>query len=178
MKKVIELPKDATIEVKQDKIIIEYEEDFVPKDGDFCTIEEDARVNRTLFIYNGKTMQNGALSYYAAKIDTDFSLRPMEGLSGTPRPMTEDERVELLEELHAICKDWDAEKMEIVDFKWVPKLGETVYYASVTAGDKAYELTYLGKLYHRRLLERGLIRRTRAEAIACTDKMLDVVKQK
>lgn len=178
MKKVIEIPKGATIEVKQDRVIIKYEEAFVPKNGDFCTIDEDDRVHRTLFISNGKAMISGSLSYHVAKIGTDFNLRPIEGLSSTPRAATEDERTELLEALHKVGKDWDAEKMEIVDFKWVPKMGEVAYYASVTAGEKVYELAYSGSVYHQRLLERGLIRRTRAEAIACTDKMLEVAKQK
>lgn len=179
MKKVIEFPKGATIEVKQDRVIIEYEEAFVPKNGDFCVIDEDYVYYRTLFISDGKIAKNGGkFSYHAAKIDTDFSTTPSDGLKGNPRPATEDERNELLEALHKVGKDWDAEKMEIVDLKWVPKVGETVYYASVVSDEKASQTTYSDTAYHKRLMERGLIFRTRAEAIACTERMLEVAKQK
>ena len=176
MKKEIKLPKGATIEIRQDKVIIEYDDVFKPKNGDFCVIDEDDKVHRTLFIYDGKTTKNDALSYQAAKIHTEFRIAPTKGLSGTPRPATEEEREELLSELHKIGKDWDAEKMEIVELKWEPKKGEMVYVASVMADEKVYPMTYSGAAHHRRLLERDLMFRTRAEAIACTDKMLNAIK--
>lgn len=178
MKKVIEIPKGATIEIRKDKVVIEYEEAFVPKNGDFCAIDEDDIVHRTLFISNGRTARDNHLSYHAAKIGTDFRITPIDGLSGTPRPMMEDERTELLEALHAIDKDWDAEKMELVDFKWVPKEGDLVYYASTAADEKVHQMTYSGAAYHHRLAERGLLFRTRAEAVACTERMIEAAKQK
>ena len=74
MKKVIEIPKGATIEVKQDRVIIKYEEAFVPKNGDFCVIDKDYGHYRTLFISDGKIAKNGGeFSYHASKINTDFS---------------------------------------------------------------------------------------------------------
>ena len=182
MKKEIEIPKGATIEIRQDKVIIEYDDVFKPKNGDFCVIDEDFYNHRTLFIYNGNTPRFGALPYHAAKVGTITSTRSDGWFSGTlygtPRPMTEEERNELLEALHAIGKDWDAEKMELVELKWVPKEGDLAYYASTAADEMVYQITYSGAAYHRRLLERGLLFRTRAEAVACTEKMIEVAKQK
>ena len=178
MKKEIEFPKGAMIEVRKDKIIIEYEETFVPKNGDFCAIDEGCKKYRTLFIYNGKTTKYGNLSYHAAKFPTEFSITPTVGFDAVFRPVTDEERKELLSELHKIGKDWDAEKMELVELKWVPKEGETVYFASITSDEKACQTVYSGIAYHQRLLERDLMFRTRAEAVACTERMLDAVKAK
>ena len=178
MKKEIEFPKGATIEIRQDKVIIEYEDVFKPKNGDFCAIDEDYEHLRTILIYNGKAIRCGYFEYHAAKIGTLTSIEPERWVSGTPRPVTEEERQELLSDLHKIGKDWDAEKMELVDLKWVPKEGETVYCASIATDEKVHQTKYSGFAYDKRLLERGLMTRTRAEAIACTERMLDVVKTK
>lgn len=178
MKKEIELPKGATIEIKKNKIIIEYDDVFEPKIGDFCVIDEDFDHHRTLFIYNGKVIRWGFFDYHAAKIGTLISIEPETWVSGTPRPATDEERNELLEALHGLGKDWDAEKMELVDLKWKPKEGEIVYLASVVTEDKVHRISYAGVEYHKRLLKRGLLFRTRAEAIACTERMLEAAKTK
>ena len=178
MKKEIEIPKGATIEIRKDKIVIEYDDVFKPNNGDFCAIDEDFFNFRTLFIYDGETTKNGALSYHAAKFPAEFSITPTGGLIGNPRPATDEEREELLSELHKIGKDWDAEKMQIVEQKWVPKEGETVYFPNITTEEKAYQMVYLGVVYHKLILERGLIFRTRAEAVACAERILEAAKQK
>ncbi len=178
MKKEIEIPKGATIEIRQDKVIIEYDDVFKPKNGDFCVIDEDYGRYRALFIHNSKAPQYATLSCYASKIGTRISTKPEVWASGIPRPATEEEREELLSELHKIGKDWDAEKMEIVDLKWVPKEGELAYYASTAADGMVHQITYSGAAYHQRLLERGLLFRTRAEAVACTERMLEAAKTK
>ena len=177
MKKEIEFPKGATIEIRKDKIIIEYDDVFKPKNGDFCAIDEDDGY-RTLFIYDGKIPRDGYFSYHACRFRVLTSINPNGGVKGTPRPATEEEQGELLEALHSIGKDWDAEKMELVDLKWKPKDGEIVYLASILADEKVYQMKYSGTVYHQRLLERGLLFRTDSEAVACTERMLDAVKTK
>jgi hypothetical protein len=178
MKKEIELPKGATIEIKKNKIVIEYEETFAPKNGDFCVIDETPISGKVLFISDGRRAGPNRLSYHVAQNHYGVSLRPTLGLPNRARPVTDEERKELLSELHKIGKDWDAKKMELVDFKWVPKEGETVYYASAAAKEKVYEAKYSGFAYDKRLLERGLMFRTRAEAVACAERMLEAVKTK
>lgn len=44
------------------------------------------------------------------------------------RLCTEEEKTQLLNEMHADGKDWDAEKCDVVDYVWKPKRREKYYY--------------------------------------------------
>ncbi len=46
------------------------------------------------------------------------------------RHATPEERTKLLEAMHAAGKDWDAEKQEVVDWVWMPKMGEDYFMIS------------------------------------------------
>lgn len=50
------------------------------------------------------------------------------------RLCTEAERYKAIEELNLQGKDWDAEKMEIVDYVWKPKKGDKIYSIEIEAG--------------------------------------------
>ena len=49
-------------------------------------------------------------------------------LEENTRLATEEEKQLLLDALHADGKDWDADKKQIVDYRWKPKIGDAYYY--------------------------------------------------
>lgn len=176
MKKTeIKIPKGckATMYQDGDKIIVEYEEKKKFKNGDFLIIDESEDHKRSLLIYDGKKIF--LHSYHALLMRDILYLTPSNGVDiSNARGMTESERQELLEALHKIGKDWDAEKLQIVDYEWKPKYGETYYIPNPCALTMYNAVAYNGDDFDRRCIERGVSYKTREEAIERAKQMLGI----
>lgn len=62
--------------------------------------------------------------------------------------------------------------------KWVPKDGDKFFTPSITESDLAVSYHFVDDSgFDKRLLDRGLIFRTKEEAISCAQKMLEAVKK-
>ena len=92
------------------------------------------------------------------------------------RIATEEEKQSLLDALHADGKDWDADKKQIVDYRWKPKEDETYYYidsfldvcSSYWDVDSADNLAY----------SRGNCFKTEEEAHKYADKFSKILKER
>lgn len=176
MKKTeIKIPKGckATMYQDGDKIIVEYEEKKKFKNGDFLIIDEDEHYHRSLFIYDReKTILH---SYHALLVRDILYFPPSDGVDiGNARGMTESERQELLEALHKIGKDWDAEKLQIVDYEWKPKYGDEYYYPRIYEYNMYGCGFFTGTDMEINAMKYKLITRTKEEAIAKTKQMLGI----
>ena len=172
---VITIPDDCKAVIK-DKIITVEKEVQEFKDGDFCTVR--APHGSWIFIYRSKKDDDRAYHYAllvdgfrlplyynfcaASKYETSFS--------------TEEEKQALLDALHADGKDWDADKKQIVDYKWKPKEDEPYYYidsfldvcSSYWDVDSADNLAYsMGNCF-----------KTEEEAQKYADKFIEILKER
>lgn len=176
MKKTeIKIPKGckATMYQDGDKIIVEYEEKKKFKNGDFLIIDKDEHYHRSLFIYDGeKTILH---SCHALLVMDVLYFTPSDGVDiSNARGMTESERQELLDALHKIGKDWDAEKLQIVDYEWKPKYGD-IFYVPAPLDNRLYnEFMFLNDHIDMRAVKYKIAFRTKEEAIAKTKQMLGI----
>ena len=69
-----------------------------------------------------------------------------------------------------------AEDIKIKPKQWIPKKGETCYLADPSHIEFVITYPYTGSEFDSLLLERGVIRKTKEEAIALTKKLLEVVR--
>lgn len=113
----------------------DYVEPYKPKDGDFIAIKvyekEIAGTNHWICIF--KSISDSICAYAGLAIDghlvnkgngANYNKDWME----YARPATEEEKQLLLDAIHKEGKDWDAEKMEVVDYKWSPERLEEYHY--------------------------------------------------
>ena len=107
-----------------------YVEPYEPKDGDFVKMkmtEEDKDYFLMIYLEAGPRDRD---YYYACMyVDCECQADNEVFINSSCRcnifiPATEEEKQLLLSKLHEIGKDWDAEKKEVVDLKWEPKLKE------------------------------------------------------
>lgn len=92
--------------------------DFViTKDGLIMAIFKESIDGESFCEYFGVGV-NGDLTY--------FDGEPFGSIENY-RLMTDSEKQILLDKLHENGKDWDAEKCEIVDWDWKPKIGECIF---------------------------------------------------
>jgi len=104
------------------------EESFVPKRGDF--VKED-NGDRTLIVHSLFTLKSGHTCVKAIVVSRKIEITVDLYENGIScgwlvnfKPATEQEKQLLLDKIHEVGKDWDAEKMEVVDWKWRAKNGE------------------------------------------------------
>lgn len=126
---VITIPDGCRAVVKDKIIAIEKEvQEF--KDGDFVSFNEFGW--RCLMIYKSTEEASNANYYHAAMYNrhckNSVVCYDYWSFCYDSRIATEEEKQLLLDALHADGKDWDADKREIVDYKWKPKVGDTYYY--------------------------------------------------
>lgn len=154
------------------KLELTKKEVYTPKIGDFVTCEKNEFGNKWLIIWGEKpgNYTHEKFSYSPTKKrESNYCCC---GIKDIFRPMTDLEKQQLLDALHAAGKDWDAEKMEVVELKWKPKKGER-YYVPVIAKPLFYtEETFLDDSDDNRWLALGIVYRTKEEAIARAKQML------
>lgn len=86
---------------------------------------------------------------------------------------TESEKKLLLDKMHEAGYGWDAEKCEVVPYRWKPKEGNTYFVPAILSTQLYYSYTLYDNPVGRMYLERGLLCRTKEEAIKKAKKMLE-----
>lgn len=122
----------ALHESEAGKIIMDfYREIGLPekwKDGDVLYIpESEAFVVFQCYVYMDDIGRNHFFTYISVD-ENNLYIKDTKPFTGNPRLATPSEVEHFHELLHVHGKDWNAEKKQLVDWKWKPKDGDTVYY--------------------------------------------------
>ena len=172
---VITIPDDCKAVIK-DKIITVEKEVQEFKDGDFCAFGD----KHFFWVYIYKSEKNYYSSFYHAFIGSDSDKPSYDNscavIAQKIRLATEEEKQFLLDALHADWKDWDADKKQIVDYRWKPKIGDTYYfidrlldvYDCLWDSDSADNLAY----------SRGNCFKTKEEAQMYAGKFSEILKER
>lgn len=173
---VITIPDDCKAVIK-DKIITVEKEVQKFKDGDFVSLSNLG--GKCLIIYKRKREFSEA--YYHAVIYNGYYENRIVSYNdwcfcNDSRIATEEEKQLLLDALHADGKDWDADKREIVDYKWKPKVGDTYYYISY--GFEAAGVHWSGDYGDNLVYNSGNCFKTEEEAQKYADKFSEILKER
>lgn len=121
-------------------------EKYVPKKGDFCswtweTENGNGAENYCIFGNSTNYLYITAVSVKGAVIadGDDFNTKINFSYNDIIRPLTEAEKQIVIDRLHKHGKDWDAEKMEIVDYRWRAKMDGKYWYVD-SFGDVVYSI--------------------------------------
>ena len=167
---------DGCKAVIKDKIITGEKEVQEFKDGDFVASNDLGA--KILMIYKSKK------EWYYANCHASVCIGLCENyisyndccVCDDARIATEEEKQFLLNALHADGKDWDADKKQIVDYKWKPKVGDNYYYIDlfldvvddIWSDDRMDALVYTS----------GNCFRTKEEAQKYADKFSEILKER
>jgi hypothetical protein len=129
MTRVIEIEKGRTvknIEVSDGKVVINYEEAFCPKKGDFV-------VDGSFISIFKKRHSDCLIADYAGmwldgRYDGCFNGEERRACGKTARPATESEKQQLLDALAKEGLTWNAEKKVVEKLRWRPKEGDAYWY--------------------------------------------------
>ena len=124
---VITIPDDCKAVIK-DKIITVEKEVNEFEDGDFCALNSLGA--KILIIYKSKKEGYNANCHASVCIGLCEKYVSYNDccVGYDTRIATEEEKQFLLDAIHADGKDWDADKKQIVDYRWKPKIGDTYYF--------------------------------------------------
>ena len=134
MKQTFNIPagcKTVSIEEVGNTIVTSFEPEF--KKGDFVAVDETKDLCYTVGIYNNSSEWFFGYNTRIRKKDA----RVYE----THRYATESEKQILLDKMHEAGYDWDAEKCEVVPYRWRPNSGEEYVYPAPITPD-LYLTTY------------------------------------
>lgn len=134
---------------------------FSEADNEFAVFEEEYKIDSDKFLSYLATCFKGYLTYQAIR-------------RGDFRLATKSEVAQFHERLHAINKDWDTEKKQLVDWKWKPKINEAYWFitGSNTIIRSLWEITPLDNKY----FEIGNCFRTREEAEVAVERVKKALK--
>ena len=176
--KEIEIPDNAKVTIDGRKIIIEYEKEKSEskfKNGQFLTHRND--LDRWFIIFKDrKDRDTNPFEYHVMLSYLDDIWYDDICDDNGWYESTESEKQELLKALHKKGKDWDAEKLQIVDYVWKPKMGETYFRASIYNSSLFVVGLCDNDMSDDRCFKRGLVFKTQKQAIACAKKMLESIK--
>lgn len=132
--------ENASVEYKNGKLIVKVDDDYAPKDGDFCSFAEAPNV---IFIYKASDTKVG-VAYYAACIDNshiNFSNHhPYYGFRTTYKIVqATDEQIKIIKDK---LKDknlaWNSITKKVV--AWKAQYGEYYYFVSDRGVETAQDL--------------------------------------
>ena len=146
-----------------------YIEPYEPEDGDFVYIQYEDGVEFIICVSDeysddenfGYYLRLGSISgelWFDRSLKTDYVII---------RPATEEEKQLILDNLHKVVKDWDAEKKEIVDYKWKPNSEEkywSVRFIAFTNGFGPAKYDWENDYEDIAAFEKGLVFKTKEEA--------------
>ena len=171
---IITIPDDCKAVIKDNVITVEKEgQEF--KDGDFVSLNNVG--DKFLIIYKSEHGRHGA-NYHAAAYNGYFENKVFSYddwcYCNEVRIATEEEKQFLLEALHEDGKDWDADKKQIVDYRWKPKIGETYYFIDcyIEVVDNPFSDDYWDNLDY----NNGNCFKTKEEAQKYADKFIEILK--
>lgn len=113
------------------------EKPYEPKEGDFvCDSNPICE-----YVYIFKSKKSDKLNNYYARFLLSNKALNIDCYCdrNNPRLATEEEKQILLDVLHKNGRDWDAEKKEIVPYKWKPKEGEVYWCVNESAAVGCYK---------------------------------------
>ena len=158
---------------------------YEPKDGDFIVSGWGIGECKWVAIYKEeKGVYDDYYSTYAGAYLTtpqkDSEVWLEEGCDAQEFtcPATEEEKQYLLSKLHEIGKDWDAEKKQIVDWKWELKIGDKFYTPNLDFGFTfvPYECNFEGFSTQKIREESGYVFHTEEECKSMCDKLNEAIK--
>lgn len=174
---VITIPDDCKAVIKDNVITVEKEErDF--EDGDFCTVKTSH--GSWIFIYKSKRNDDTA-HHYALLVDgiriplyDDYCVSSKDETSVS----TEEEKQILIDAMHADGKDWDADKKQIVDYKWKPNYIEVYYHIDYSFDIQIDSLVWYGDALDEICFSNGNCFKTKEEAQKYADKFIELLKER
>ena len=126
---IITTPEDCKEVIKDNAITVGKEEQEF-KEGDFYTVKTS--YGNYVFIYKSNK-ENNRVYYYALSLSgLKLPLYNSSCLASKYETSvsTKEEKQMLLDAMHADVKDWDADKKQIVDYKWKPNYREVYYHVN------------------------------------------------
>lgn len=138
----LNIPDDCIVTVENGVVLVKKKEPEFKK-GDFLT------TSLGIILIFEKYVPDG---YFDSLFNTDIKEDNKGWAVNKARFATEEEKQILIEKLHDAGKDWDAEKCEVVDYVWEPKIHDTVFIPKTFNGIyKVTEFKVLHK-YHTEFL--------------------------
>ena len=146
------------------------------KKGDFVFCSDENNINECIVIIDNIDMsdRNGikclvCLNAISGTFLLNYSISRYWKVI---RLATEAEKQRLINELHKVGKDWDAEKLGIVDYRWTPKLEERYFVPDVFSVGLVEDYCNTDTPFDRRVIELSLAFRTPEEAVAVAKEWL------
>lgn len=174
---VITIPDDCKAVIKDNVITVEKEvQEF--KDGDFYTVQ--TLYGSYVFIYKSNK-ENNRVYYYALSLSgLGLPLYDNSCLASKDETSvsTEEEKQMLLDAMHADGKDWDADKKQIVDYKWKPNYRELYYSINYSLDIQIDSHVWYGDALDEICFSNGNCFKTTEEAQKYADKFLEILKER
>lgn len=174
---VITIPDDCKAVIKDNVITVEKEErEF--EDGDFCTVKTS--YGSYIFIYNSNKYDyriyyySISLSGFRQHLYNSSCLVPKGGISLS----TKEEKQLLLDAMHADGKDWDADKKQIVDYKWKPNYREVYYHVNCSFEIRIESCYWSDDALDIVAFNNGNCFKTKEEAQKYADKFVEILKER
>lgn len=133
--------ENASVKYKNGKLIVKVDDDYVPKDGDFCSFAETPNV---IFIYKASNTKVG-VAYYAACIDNNHinfsNHHPYYGFRTTYKivPASDDQIKIITDKLKDKNLAWNSIVKKVVN--WHAPYGEYYYFVSDRGVEAAQDLS-------------------------------------
>ena len=137
---------------------------FSEIDNEFAVFKHECKINSisTDSFFCHLITWNGLCSTYQVVLKIDFRLA------------TKSEVAQFHKRLHAIKKDWDAEKKQLVDWQWKPEPREIYYFVNETGEAASTEWTNVG--YDECCYQFGNCFRTKEEAEVASERIRKALK--
>lgn len=175
---VITIPDDCKAVIKGKVITVEKEvQEF--KDGDFCVSSADGSY-LWIYIYKSNRTYYSSFSHAimvvaSKKIEYNSWCDTLEE---NTRLATEEEKQLLLDVLHANGKDWDADKKQIVDYRWKPNYRELYYNINYSLDIQIDSHVWYGDALDEICFSNGNCFKTTEEAQKYADKFFEILKER
>ena len=174
---IITIPDDCKAVIKDNVITVEKEgQEF--KDGDFYTVQ--TLYGSYVFIYKSNK-ENNRVYYYALSLSgLRLPLYDNSCLASKDETSvsTEEEKQMLLNAMHADGKDWDADKKQIVDYKWKPNYRELYYNINYSLDIQIDSHVWYGDALDEICFSNGNCFKTTEEAQKYADKFVELLKER
>ena len=184
MKQTFKIPagcNEVTIEQIDNQIITTFEppkSEF--KKGDVVFFKDDDDDIFCVMVYDEKKHGRTNPHAYFALIFADRLVEFNDHIAehwDEMRIATPEEKEMLLTAMHEAGKDFDFEKMEIVDYRWKPERGDQYFYLSFTSTKIIVNEIWDGSDFDKRCFLNGIVFKTEEQAREAANKMLNAIKK-
>ena len=174
---VITIPDDCKAVIKDNVITVEKEKQEF-NDGDFYTVKTP--YGCLIFIHKSNKDDNRvyyysiSLSGFRQHLYNSSCLVPKDGISLS----TKEEKQMLLDAMHADGKDWDADKKQVVEYRWKPNYRELYYHINYSLDIQIDSLVWNGDALDEIFFSNGNCFKTIEEAKRYADKFVELLKER